>query len=125
MNAGELSQIVTNLAVNADHAMKGQGALAITLSRVELSPDAAAALHVAPGAFFVLRVSDNGTGMDRETQARIFDPFFTTKPVGQGTGLGLSMVHGILKTWNGAIEVDSEPCRGTAFRIYFPLAAPE
>ena len=122
MNGAEMTQIVTNLAVNADHAMKGQGKLTIGLER-RASPELEGFPPELPaGEYFVIRAADNGSGMDAATRARIFDPFFTTKPLGQGTGLGLSMVHGILKSWNGAIAVTSEVGKGTEFRLYIPVA---
>lgn len=120
MNAAELTQVMTNLAINADHAMKGQGTLGITLNQIPLSATEAATMDCSPGDYFLIRVIDSGSGMDKATQARIFDPFFTTKPVGQGTGLGLSMVQGIVKGWGGAITVDSAVGQGTTFRLYIP-----
>ena len=120
---GQVEQAVINLAVNARDAMPGGGRLVLATAR-ETVDEGFARSHVpmTPGDYVVLRVSDSGHGMPRETQARIFEPFFTTKDVGKGTGLGLSMVYGTLKQSGGFIFVDSEINRGTTFRLYFPPA---
>jgi len=119
----QLEQVIMNLAVNARDAMPGGGQLRIETSVREPSPsDSLLHPDVPPGRFVVLTVSDNGVGMDQDTRARIFEPFFTTKGVGQGTGLGLSMIQGIVEQSRGYIEVDSEPGQGAAFRICLPAA---
>ena len=121
---GQIEQAVINLAVNARDAMPGGGRLVLATAR-ETVTDAFARSHppMPAGEYVVLRVSDSGHGMKRDTQARIFEPFFTTKDVGKGTGLGLSMVYGTLKQSGGFIFVDSEIDRGTTFRLFFPPAA--
>ncbi len=121
---GQIEQAVINLAVNARDAMPKGGRLALSTS-VETLDEAAARVNapMPAGRYVVLRVSDTGHGISPETQAHIFEPFFTTKEPGKGTGLGLSMVYGTLKQIGGFIFVDSEPGRGTTFRLYFRPAA--
>jgi PAS domain S-box-containing protein len=119
----QLHQIIVNLATNASHAIgsRSDGMIQVQLDSVELTKNESnSALALAPGNYVRLLVSDNGSGMERAILDRIFDPFFTTKGPGEGTGLGLSVVHGILKNHGGGITVYSEPGRGTAFRLYFP-----
>ncbi|MEP7101730.1 MAG: CHASE domain-containing protein, partial [Burkholderiales bacterium] len=124
-DATSVQQILMNLCTNAWHAMQGStGRIAIGLARVEVGADAAHGLgEIAPGAYAHLSVADNGSGMTEATRARVFEPFFTTKRVGEGTGLGLSVVHGIVIAHHGAISVDSAPGRGSSFHLYFPLSA--
>jgi len=123
---GQIEQAIINLAVNARDAMPAGGRLALTTT-LDMVDEEFARTHgpITPGRYAVLRVSDTGHGMSRETQARAFEPFFTTKEVGKGTGLGLSMVYGTLKRSGGFIFVDSEVGRGTTFRLYFPAAQGE
>jgi two-component system cell cycle sensor histidine kinase/response regulator CckA len=123
-DATQIHQIIMNLGTNAAHAMRpGGGRLAVSLKRETI--DATKAREnpdLKEGLYAVLTISDTGHGMDRATLQRIFDPFFTTKPPGEGTGLGLAVVHGIMKTHSGAIEVSSDPGKGTSFQLYFPAA---
>jgi two-component system, cell cycle sensor histidine kinase and response regulator CckA len=120
-DALQIEQILMNLAVNAQHAMPEGGRLTIETQNVALDREYCTShLGAKAGEYVILAVSDNGIGMDRETMDRMYDPFFTTKKGRLGSGLGLSMVYGIVKSHGGYIMCYSEPGRGAAFKIYFP-----
>ena len=121
--ATHLHQIVMNLCTNAYHAMRETGGvLAVSLKKVYIEPDnlKTKAQVLASGPYLELEVSDTGSGMNRETIENIFDPYFTTKKKGEGTGLGLAVVHGIVKNYGGHISVYSEPGRGSTFKVFLP-----
>jgi PAS domain S-box-containing protein len=120
----QVHQVIVNLCTNAAHSMNDRGVIDVVLSRVHLTVDdtvTQSILNLGPGAYLKLSVSDTGHGMDGATRERIFDPYFTTKAVGEGSGLGLAVVHGILKRHEGAITVRSEAGEGTTFDVYFPM----
>jgi signal transduction histidine kinase len=118
----QIHQVILNLGANAAQAMETQGgALHIALTRVDISPsDIFAYPGLKPGPHVKLRVKDTGTGIDKKIMSRIFDPYFTTKDIGKGSGMGLAMVHGIVKSHEGVIHVESEAGSGAVFDIYLP-----
>ena len=122
-DSNQIYRILVNVCVNAAQAMEDGGVLSLTLERVELHAFEATLGKRLSGDHVRLAVSDTGKGMDEETRAHIFEPFFTTKPVGEGTGLGLSTVLGVVEQHDGALKVSSTPGRGTTFEIFFKAAS--
>ena len=121
MDPSQVDQILANLCVNARDAIKGVGRITIKTDTNTFTRSSSAELPgFAPGEYVILTISDDGSGMDNDTMSKIFEPFFTTKAIGQGTGLGLATVYGIVKQNNGFIYVNSEPDKGTTFKIYLP-----
>ncbi len=126
-DANQLENALINLSINARDAMPGGGRLTIATSNLSLKSGDAASDGIEAGDYVLISVSDTGTGMSHEVIARAFDPFFTTKPIGQGTGLGLSMIYGFVKQSGGHVRIESEEGRGTTVKLYLrrALAAEE
>ncbi len=117
----QVHQVVMNLCTNAYQAMReGGGLLEVRLERVEVEAGAGPQPPLPPGAYLKLTVQDTGSGMSPEVQERLFEPYFTTKPPGEGIGLGLAVVHGIVSRLGGAVEVETQVGKGSTFRVYFP-----
>jgi PAS domain S-box-containing protein len=122
----QINQILINLCANSHHSMPDGGVIVITLKNIELDEDTSdQCSKLNPGRYVNLAVSDTGHGISQEKIDRIFDPYFTTKEVGKGTGMGLAVVHGIVKGHNGLITVESELGKGTTFSIFFPVVERE
>jgi len=121
-DASHIHQIVMNLCTNALHAMKDTGGiLSVSLNEVRVDETKnSPAICLIPGEFVKLTVTDTGHGIPTSIQDKILDPFFTTKKRGEGTGMGLSVTHGIVQQYNGIIIFDSEPGKGTTFYVYLP-----
>ncbi len=121
IDPSQVDQILINLVVNAQDAITDAGQITISTDNILLPPGIQEAQgDVEPGEYVLLKVADTGCGMDRDTLDQIFEPFFTTKEVGQGTGLGLATVYGIVKQNSGFISVESKPKQGAVFKVYFP-----
>ncbi|MCQ4162589.1 PAS domain S-box protein [Roseomonas sp. GC11] len=120
VDANQLENALLNLCINARDAMPRGGRIEIETANQELGMMAARAADLPPGPYLMLGVRDSGTGMTPEVAARAFDPFFTTKPLGEGTGLGLSMVYGFVRQSGGQVRIHTAPGEGTALRLYLP-----
>jgi len=122
----QIHQVIMNLCTNAYHAMRETGGtLAVSLGEIEIRGEDEGYGELAVGRYLKLTVSDTGCGISPEIKEKIFEPYFTTKKTGEGTGLGLAVVHGIVKSYHGHITVYSEPGRGTTFHVYLPLVEEE
>ena len=119
---GQMEQVLLNLYLNAWQAMPSGGDLSIETKNIVIGKDYVKPYSVTPGKYILTSITDTGVGMDEKTKERIFDPFFTTKELGRGTGLGLAMVYGIIKSHNGFIDVVSEPGKGTSFVFCLPAS---
>ncbi len=122
-DATQIHQLLMNLCTNAHHAMRATGGILEVTIQTVAAADLELSAHeeMRQGAYLRLSIADSGIGMDRTVMDRIFEPYFTTKPKGEGTGMGLAVVHGIVKSHGGAITVHSQPGQGTVFHVYFPL----
>jgi two-component system cell cycle sensor histidine kinase/response regulator CckA len=125
-DSSQVEQVLINLAINAREAMPNGGKLTIKLANANVDQEPAYPhVELRPDNYVVLEVQDNGRGITPEVKTRLFDPFFTTKAVGEGTGLGLATVYGIVKQSGGMIEVESEINAGSTFRIFLPQSRPQ
>jgi signal transduction histidine kinase/ActR/RegA family two-component response regulator len=122
---GHLQQVLMNLAINSQDAMPGGGRLTVETTNVTLDGRCPEEPTIRPGRYARLTVCDDGEGMDPAVRDRVFEPFFTTKEIGEGTGLGLATVYGIVEQWNGFITIESEPGVGTQFDVYLPASLSE
>jgi CheY-like chemotaxis protein len=120
VDPNQLENALLNLCINARDAMPEGGRIVIETANQDLDADTAAERDLQPGAYITLSVTDTGAGMTPEVMARAFDPFFTTKPLGEGTGLGLSMIYGFVLQSGGQVAIESEVGRGTVMRLYLP-----
>ncbi len=121
IDPGQVDQILANLCINVRDAINGVGDITIETQKFHAGDNEDENYHnVSAGDYVLLTVTDNGCGMDEQTQSKILDPFFTTKQIGEGTGLGLATVYGIVKQNKGYIYTESQPGKGTTFRIYLP-----
>ena len=125
VDANQLESAILNLAINARDAMPDGGTLTIELKSMTIAADRASRHDVEPGSYVVISVTDTGVGMAPDVLEKVFDPFFTTKPIGQGTGLGLSMVYGFAKQSSGQVRIHSKPGLGTTVSLYLPVAEAE
>ena len=118
---GQLEQVLVNLVSNSQDAIRGAGRIVVSAASTRLDAEAATRAGLsAPGAYAQVSVSDDGAGMEPEERARVFEPFFTTKEIGEGTGLGLAVVFGIIEQHRGAIRIASETARGTTVTFLVP-----
>ncbi|MBI4030229.1 MAG: PAS domain S-box protein [Proteobacteria bacterium] len=125
VNRTEMVQVIANMFTNAAHAMKQNGVIEVMLGQASVDEVISVSTGIKPGRYAVVSIKDQGIGMNDEVKKSLFTPFFTTKPLGEGTGLGLAAVYGIVRDWGGSIKVDSKECDGTTFHIYIPLVEPE
>ena len=125
VNPTELTRLLVNLLTNSADALKGHGRIVVEVERIALSSDEAVPLGLLPACYTRISVTDNGPGMTPDTLRRATEPFFTTKPVGEGTGLGLAVVHDIVRSWKGALQIESTLGSGTTVAVFLPQSTPK
>ena len=124
VNPTELTRLLVNLLTNSADALRGHGRIVVEVERIDLSSDEAVPLGLLPASYTRISVTDNGPGMAPDTLGRATEPFFTTKPVGEGTGLGLAVVHDIVRSWKGALRIESTLGAGTTVAVFLPQTLP-